>query len=1480
LDLLRQAETPASLDSKDKCNEKKELERKKKEFEAEIKAEKDSVDKLKDFPRTKPNTGFWLPVAGPNTSTNCTNIPISVSYGRKYQVLASYMSEESLREMLGTVAWHDWADDGSTDEFFTPLRELALFVQYYPQSIDVVENFVGPTSEADVKISQDLKDSGILGSHKLFMGDGCDILRDRVFCRMKLQEIQNEPTWRLLTHLATFIPSVPLRNSTPIDLAGTDDANPLRKRSTQEVLNDADIIAVFTGNRSLSFAADSVKNSLKAQSKRFLSNSCKFVFVCSRERENPMSTESFARRGEQDILEETKYQEEIIKNTRDDLFKLLSRRPGNCQAPVAERKLLRQLADSTIVTVSRPMLACSSLLRDEMNTIVDRRPIFELFAASNGERLATPLRALADYLQHVLTFEPPSHDVPTGEKKRIGDKIKDFGKKIPMFKHPVILDLAECFQSDCKAPLPKPMEKLVTPELTCAFSNFFGDAKFIECILDDAQNNEIKAAVQSFKTINANEQGRQAMLQPLLAEDLSRPFFDIVCSGTLTSFNSFRDRNLATFKKIFHERLFKIVVDFLGVKKKDEAALQLIKKAVTAQEPTIDLLLRPLKAFDAKKHCRDTVIQYFKTSQRLIGVKKTRMKVPDILQLIEDKFYSGFVSEYPKLVVENLTTKWLEAGRSVLAKLGFREEIFIGRGKAYSLFESIVLAVRTSLIGQSNDDLKDVKEIKRLLDNNLRDWRSALEGRAKEEANFMDDEVKKMRNAQRLCETKLKDTIQAVLQDKLKLIQPQSVDYLFQQLDGCASYLDQLKDKKNLNSLSNTPYPGKIYSGQPDDLTVYGADDLTLYGALMRCLVVLTLDKQFKDSVVGVVHAILSEVRLLTRDNSDGKAVLFGMRQDQIVSFAQAILNNSNISDSDRSRFESIVIQLMANVTKCAFHLFVPRLPSATDSKQYNVFVFIPAGTSAIAHSKAYRLAWIRHGSIDNPAYRYVAIKEAVANITITDSVTSRDITVSGPDLKGQREHYREIKKEKNQLISRSDEITQSLQNRFQWAWIKTKNNDGKEVKVASTVMSANEEFVTRCTYACSQDAIENSRKASGNRSHKGSKTPEVDYTDWQLTTEEKAKEHGYIQPMSDKWLDEVFEHEQESQRQSDEHLIQAQRICAHLDRSMRIALKPLVSEEKIGRNDSGVRALLDAFRDALPFRYNDYQTKNPDLLSWLRNGVSDEARKLIKLNEGDSENSYWSSYVDMLDQAPFIHFALQAAALFLHINIHVYESEQFNENHNEWKLHMTGSSYPFATISLVHVGSFVFIPLSKVKSHSENSAPAGGRSGVAADTVTDNGPYSRPKRVLLLGRPDGSGSPTKRVKFGTASPTSSAPAGGRSGVAADTVTDNGPYSTPKRVLLLTRPDGSGSPTKRVKFGTASPTSSSFGSSGDSSGRSIGTSQSNERKKKREGDPRMRPIQVSPAISTNSQATKETEYDEPRLIIEDLDEPNPVPGSS
>ena len=81
-------------------------------------------------------------------------------------------------------------------------------------------------------------------------------------------------------------------------------------------------------------------------------------------------------------------------------------------------------------------------------------------------------------------------------------------------------------------------------------------------------------------------------------------------------------------------------------------------------------------------------------------------------------------------------------------------------------------------------------------------------------------------------------------------------------------------------------------------------------------------------------------------------------------------------------------------------------------------------------------------------------------------------------------------------------------------------------------------------------------------------------------------------------------------------------------------------------------------------------------------------------------------------------------------------------------------------------------------------------------------------------------------------------------------------------------------------IGIASPTSSSFGSSGDSSGRSIGTSQSNERKEKREGDPRMRPIQVSPAISTNSQATKETEYDEPRLIIEDLDEPNPVPGSS
>jgi hypothetical protein len=80
----------------------------------------------------------------------------------------------------------------------------------------------------------------------------------------------------------------------------------------------------------------------------------------------------------------------------------------------------------------------------------------------------------------------------------------------------------------------------------------------------------------------------------------------------------------------------------------------------------------------------------------------------------------------------------------------------------------------------------------------------------------------------------------------------------------------------------------------------------------------------------------------------------------------------------------------------------------------------------------------------------------------------------------------------------------------------------------------------------------------------------------------------------------------------------------------------------------TGVRALLDAFRDALPFRYNDYQTKNPDLLSWLRNGVSDEARKLIKLNEGDSENSYWSSYVDMLDQAPFIHFALQVRTLVL----------------------------------------------------------------------------------------------------------------------------------------------------------------------------------------------------------------------------------------
>uniref|UniRef100_UPI00398ECB70 uncharacterized protein isoform X3 n=1 Tax=Pristiophorus japonicus TaxID=55135 RepID=UPI00398ECB70 len=343
-------------------------------MEEAVENEKKSFDSLRDYSDGKRITSlqpYLLPVKNIlNSNSTTTKCNTYLKYGPVYQMKIKYFSTEDLQSILYelvTMIKEGTNDDmGVVEDRRNTSREaleklFCLLTTYFSDCTfdqNILQNIENP---GRIQLHQGVKD--LAGTSECYMGDGEDVMKDRIFIREKLQEyitmqktpnkertLQNMKIAALKT-VEVYAPCKILIGKEFLETPGVDDTDPLALKLINDVL-DEDNSALYISDHSFSISEMGVKE--------FLSRSG-FLHKCVTNLEDqklflvtyPEKDASLAY--EQEIADEENFTAKEAEKRKNDLSAL--------------EKLFRQpLSDEFKTNVSTPSLYpvyhASVLMRD------------------------------------------------------------------------------------------------------------------------------------------------------------------------------------------------------------------------------------------------------------------------------------------------------------------------------------------------------------------------------------------------------------------------------------------------------------------------------------------------------------------------------------------------------------------------------------------------------------------------------------------------------------------------------------------------------------------------------------------------------------------------------------------------------------------------------------------------------------------------------------------------------------------------------------------------------------------------------------------------------------------------------------------------------------------------------------------------------------------------------------------------------------
>uniref|UniRef100_UPI00398E7420 uncharacterized protein isoform X3 n=1 Tax=Pristiophorus japonicus TaxID=55135 RepID=UPI00398E7420 len=253
-------------------------------MEEAVENEKKSFDSLRDYSDGKRITSlqpYLLPVKNIlNSNSTTTKCNTYLKYGPVYQMKIKYFSTEDLQSILYelvTMIKEGTNDDmGVVEDRRNTSREaleklFCLLTTYFSDCTfdqNILQNIENP---GRIQLHQGVKD--LAGTSECYMGDGEDVMKDRIFIREKLQEyitmqktpnkertLQNMKIAALKT-VEVYAPCKILIGKEFLETPGVDDTDPLALKLINDVL-DEDNSALYISDHSFSISEMGVKEFL------------------------------------------------------------------------------------------------------------------------------------------------------------------------------------------------------------------------------------------------------------------------------------------------------------------------------------------------------------------------------------------------------------------------------------------------------------------------------------------------------------------------------------------------------------------------------------------------------------------------------------------------------------------------------------------------------------------------------------------------------------------------------------------------------------------------------------------------------------------------------------------------------------------------------------------------------------------------------------------------------------------------------------------------------------------------------------------------------------------------------------------------------------------------------------------------------------------------------------------------------------------
>uniref|UniRef100_UPI00398E901E uncharacterized protein isoform X3 n=1 Tax=Pristiophorus japonicus TaxID=55135 RepID=UPI00398E901E len=253
-------------------------------MEEAVENEKKSFDSLRGYSDGKRITSlqpYLLPVKNIlNSNSTTTKCNTYLKYGPVYQMKIKYFSTEDLQSILYelvTMIKEGTNDDmGVVEDRRNTSREaleklFCLLTTYFSDCTfdqNILQNIENP---GRIQLHQGVKD--LAGTSECYMGDGEDVMKDRIFIREKLQEyitmqktpnkertLQNMKIAALKT-VEVYAPCKILIGKEFLETPGIDDTDPLALKLINDVL-DEDNSALYISDHSFSISEMGVKEFL------------------------------------------------------------------------------------------------------------------------------------------------------------------------------------------------------------------------------------------------------------------------------------------------------------------------------------------------------------------------------------------------------------------------------------------------------------------------------------------------------------------------------------------------------------------------------------------------------------------------------------------------------------------------------------------------------------------------------------------------------------------------------------------------------------------------------------------------------------------------------------------------------------------------------------------------------------------------------------------------------------------------------------------------------------------------------------------------------------------------------------------------------------------------------------------------------------------------------------------------------------------